>query len=181
MVTKKGYSETCSIPIGEGLLILYERYVKIDYYGPPPQDDSPPFKAIYLESGKPLKVESLSQIARLRKHCGVCLSEVLRGYECDFAKIVGLMVIGKGRIISSKDLFSFLEEKYDIQISKNLPRIENGVLKFLMGHFTLEPRIALWNLSLDLSTLNIRVENLEARPTSPTTHQSSIFDELVDS
>jgi hypothetical protein len=160
MRAKKGYEQTCAIPIGEGVLILRELFLETNDYGPSPRVDSPLYEVVFEKSGKRAFVKTVSQIGRLIEGEGVCVSEVLEGYASDFAKIVGLMVIGKGRVITEASLFSFLEEKSDIQITKNLPRVENGDLKFLVCHLTLKPSLEVWRVSLSLSRFTVGVEKL---------------------
>lgn len=159
-----GNTETIeSIPLCGGDLILIRRTIALDCYG----ESSSLFGNIevgFCIGSEHKKISNLQELASITLNLNCKLIDWLQGAETSFAKIIAPL-IDVGRVVSSIELFSFIENKYGVSVSQNLPRIEGKYLRFLCGKFQFadEPTIA--DISIDLESLEFDIQYLVS-PTS---------------
>ena len=66
-------------------------------------------------------------------------------------------MLNLGRVVLSADLYSFLQEKYGVPVSSNLPRLEGTQVRFLCGTFGQIPEPTVVDISLDSESLVLSV------------------------
>jgi hypothetical protein len=110
--------------------------------------------------------QSQQRIIRNLEELGLMVSELnctlilwVQDHETQFAQILAAL-LGLGRVVSSVDLFSFVEERYGLSVSQHLPRLEGDKLRFLCGQFRLDADHAISDISLDLGSLELEVRRI---------------------
>lgn len=104
-------------------------------------------------------VRNLIELSSIIKGLHCKLNDWLKGSEIIFSEIIAPF-LNLGSVISSSDLFSFVQEKYCIEISNNLPRIEDGQLLFLCGQFPIEAEATISKVHIDIETLETDVQRI---------------------
>jgi hypothetical protein len=78
----------------------------------------------------------------------------VQGREKQFAQIIA-PILKLGRVISSEDLYSFLDPQYGIRVAEHLPTLDQKTLRFLCGRFGLDIDSTLLEVALNLESLEL--------------------------
>jgi hypothetical protein len=62
---------------------------------------------------------------------GNSLADLIQKETKEFALLASFF-LNHGRLITFEPLYRFLEDEFDITVSENLPRVENGLLSFVL-------------------------------------------------
>jgi hypothetical protein len=83
-----------------------------------------------------------------------------------FADFVAARELGV-RVLSTPELYDFVEERFPVVLSQEGPRVEGGRLLFLAGRFGLNEEPGIWRVSVELA--NGIVERTQVDPRSAPT------------
>ena len=159
-----GNNETIeSMSLCGGDLKLIRRTIKSDYYGES-SNISSNLEVWFCISSEHKRIGNLQELASITLNLNCKLSDWLQGAETNFAQIIAPL-LNVGRVVSSTELFSFIENKYGISVLQNLPRIEGGHLRFLCGQFRFSDEPTIADISVDTETLECDIRLLVS-PTS---------------
>ena len=143
-----------AMPLCGGILQLAHCGKRLTYYESTASNSALSVRFVFL--GRRTTISSLEDLKRIRSDRNCDLRVWVKDHESVFAHILS-PVLNLGRVMSSADLYSFLEEKYGVPVSSRLPRLEGAHLRFLCGNFGQadEPRVL--DVSLDLESLTVNV------------------------
>jgi hypothetical protein len=110
-------------------------------------------------------VDSLPALIRWAADQGLVLAtEVARAPDV-FAEFVAGVELGI-RVISSPELYGFVEERFPVLLGSEGPRVEGDRLLFLGGRFDLREQPAIWRVSVDLVNGTVEQAPVQPRPSS---------------
>jgi len=114
--------------------------------------------------GKPIPVESFRTLAQWAAERRVDLSIEVAKLPAVFAQLAGAIELGL-RVVELPALYDFLEDKFGIGITTEVPRVEGNSLLFVAGNFGLGQAPAIWRVTVDLTTG--AVEQIPVPPLHP--------------
>ena len=121
-----------------------------------------------IETGRQsIPIDSLRALTRWAVEHGVDLPIEVAKDPAAFAEFIRHFELGK-RVVSNPELFSFVEQEFDVSLEHERPRVEGAELLFLCGEFSLDreaPRI--WRVRADLVTGYISEEPVQPRSVPP--------------
>jgi hypothetical protein len=121
-----------------------------------------------IETGdESIPIPTLRALTRWAAEHGVDLPVEVAKAPAVFADFVRHVELGR-RVLSDPNLYSFVEQEFDLSLKRELPRVEGAKLLFLCGEFPLEseqPRI--WRVDADLVNGSIDEESVPARSAPP--------------
>jgi hypothetical protein len=144
-----------SMPFCGGDLLLMRRIRRWSTYDGPTGDHHHDLAVKFRLHNKERRIRSLEDLASITSNLDCIVEKWVSGHEIQFATILAPL-INLGRIVSDADLYSFLEEKYGLSVSSHLPRLEETCLRFLSARITLDKGPIVFDVSLDLSSYNLK-------------------------
>jgi hypothetical protein len=144
-----------AMPLCDGILQLTHRSKRLTSYESATRHSNG-LSVWFVFQGRRTTISSLKDLKRIRIDRKCDLLVWVKDHESVFAHIL-TPVLNLGRVVSSADLYSFLEEKYGVPVSSKLPRWEGAHVRFLCATFgqTAEPKIL--DVSLDLESVTMSV------------------------
>lgn len=147
-----------------GTLELIRSKVSMDYYESAQQSANSlfPVRVVFEKNGEYRRIDSLQELGDLAKEIKCDVEKYVTDHESGFALIIAHL-LRRGRLVSSVDLFGFLERDFDLSIKENRPRIENHKLRFLIGKFSLTEDHQLFDVVSLLPSLQSTISEINRR------------------
>lgn len=153
------YEQAAAIPMGEGELVLFQwTPPPLPYYGP--YDDLTvqrmvrDFYVTYIRSDVRVPVPSLVALRDIAHEHGLSLATVACSQEYVFAMIIRRFLGTLDTVVQPLWRYDWMEEIYSVRLDDHKPRVEGGVLRFLLMRFSVkQPREPLREIALNLQTL----------------------------
>ena len=147
-----------------GQLKLIRSKVSLGYYESAQQGTRPafPVRVGFEKNGEYRTLYSLQELGNLTREMKCDVERYVTDHESGFAWIVAHL-LHSGRLVSSVELFDFLERDFDLSIKDNLPRIENHKLKFLVGTFSVTGNHQLFKVVCLLPSLQSTVSEIKRK------------------
>lgn len=165
-MTQPSMEEVSSLPFCGGRLVLLRPVFPMDHYddASPENADEGRLRVLFVTDGASEEVHALSELGSLVRRRGCRPTDDLARREADFAVVLSTL-LRTGRVITDTDLYSFVEEKFDVRIADSRPRREGDELRFLAGDFRLDGNHELREVHIDLASFQARIVPLSRRKT----------------
>jgi hypothetical protein len=108
-------------------------------------------------------VDSLLDLTRWAGERGVDLAGAVSKAPDVFAQFVAALELDV-RALLTPELYSFVEERFPVQLDQELPRVEDGRLLFVGAAFELNEEPKIWRVSADLANGDVHQEPVPPRP-----------------
>lgn len=156
--------EAAGLPFCGGRLALLRPVFAMDHYDEagPESAGEDPLRVVFQAGGTSEEIRTLAELGALVRRLGCRPTEDLDRREADLAVVLGTL-LGAGRVIVEPELYSFVEEQFDVRIADSLPRLEGGGLRFLAGVFRLDGNHELRDVHVDLGSFQARIVPISRR------------------
>lgn len=146
-----------SVPIGPARLEVCAPRLRMGYYKPQPQqeDDGRPLAGVHARvvmGARSVQISSLRDLIQWSDRCGVELRSAVEVNPNSFARFVSFMDIKHYvRVVEIPALYPSAERDFDVDLNRELPRVDDCMLSFVAGRTTFTSQ-EMWRIRANICT-----------------------------
>jgi hypothetical protein len=164
-MTKSKLELLDSMALCGGRLLLLRRPARLTRYG----SAAPTAGGLQVRfeiDSQQTTVTRLDRLGSILRKIKCHVPEWIVGHEAQFAQMIAPL-IKLGRVVSSVDLYSFLQDKYGISLSAHMPRLEGNRLRFICGQFDLAKPPSIVDVTIDLASFELQTASVTLANITP--------------